>query len=553
MTFFKLYFRELLRISVAVAILPIFWPVAVVSVILLLSVRYLIQKVLNIFYGKNVYCLVSSGSDGLFGHKTTGNSALIHAFTVLKGQPDLESVRERYKTHVFPYTDPKTGRHNIYDKIKWNLTSKLGFHCWHNKSSSFNLSRHVRYLGGIRPNEVFTEDKLMTLLGKMMSQRQVGDGNQSEYKDMPQWEHLIIPNYRLNHESPDSRPNHFVSIYRVHHAYMDGASFAIFMDSVLSDKPLRYCMDPMKPFPGMTLWRNAWIHFKALTVGPLDFILTLKASILDDSPLILRKYSHKKFVDWSKPIDLDLVKEIKNCSGASIASILVSAITGALRNLQETLAIKQNLKSIVIPETISMGNMVVMLPYPTREMQNHFTTFSVPYPLAEENMIKRLRSSDQIGRSYLGSSEPWFHFYVMKFSALCPKLVQDILMELPAAPLVFSNIPGIKEPFQIFDRQLVDVGAWLPLFKAYGMAISTYSYCNKLRICITSDSKLFETQAQLKSFIRDIETGLHDLAKYHGIEQFKNREEMSASIIANSFSDKLSFRRLSTARSIANG
>ncbi|CAL8123323.1 unnamed protein product [Orchesella dallaii] len=552
--FVKLYFRELARIFVALAILPVFWPVAIVSVILLLSLRYLIQKVLNLFHGKNVYCLVSSGADGLFGHKTTGNSALIHAVTVLKGQPDLESVRERYKTHVFTYTDPATGRQNIYDKIKWNLTTKLGFHCWHNKSSSFQISRHVRYLDGIRPNEVFTEDKLMTLLGKLMSTRKVGGHETQQHEqDMPQWEHLIIPNYRLNHESPDSRPTHFVSIYRVHHAYMDGASFAIFMDSVLSDKPLRYCMDPLKPFPGMTLLKSAWIHFKALTVGPLDFILTLKSSILDDSPLILRKYSHKKFVDWSKPIDLELVKEIKNRSGASIASILVSAITGGLRNLQEGLAIKKGVQSIVIPETISMGNMVVMLPYPTREMQNHFTTFSVPYPLAEENMIRRLRTSDQVGRSYLGSSEPWFHFYVMKFSALCPRLVQDVLMELPAAPIVFSNIPGIKEPFQIFERQLVDVGAWLPLFKAYGMAISTYSYCNKLRICVSSDSKLFETQSQLKSFIQDIEMGVQDLAKYYGIEQNINREDVTSPVITNSFSDKLSFRRLSAARSKANG
>src|SRR5690349_11141191 len=97
----------------------------------------------------------------------------------------------------------------------------------------------------------------------------------------------------------------------------------------------------------------------------------------------------------------------------------------------------------------------------SREMQNHFTTFSVPYPLAEENLIKRLKRSDKIGRSYMGSSEPWFHFYVMRFSSICPKVLQDILLELPAAPIVFSNIPGIQEPYQLYDRELVDVGAWL--------------------------------------------------------------------------------------------
>ncbi len=85
------------------------------------------------------------------------------------------------------------------------------------------------------------------------------------------------------------------------------------------------------------------------------------------------------------------------------------------------------------------------------------------------------------------------------------------------------------------------------------MAISTYSYCNKLRICVTSDSKLFENQAQLKLFIRDIEDGLHDLAKYYNIDQ--NCDEMTMDSSKNQytqFNDKL-IRRLSAARFKANG
>lgn len=465
----KKYFKELFRIFIALAILPFFWPVAIVTVCLLLSVRYLIQNVLNFIYGKNVYTLVStSTSDGIFGHKCPGNSAIIHSVSVMKGEPNLEQIRDRYKTHLFAYNDPITGKKNIYDKYKCSLTTKLGFHCWQNVSQSFDLNQHVKYLDSIRPNEVYTEDKLMNLMGRLMSQDM---SDRDMYK--PQWDHLIIPNYRLNNESPDSRPGHFVCVYRVHHAYADGASFAILMDSVLSDRPLKYCVDPMKPFSGMTWWKQAFIYFKAVTVGPLDFILTLKSSIMDDSPLILRKYSQQKFVDWSKQLSLDLLKEIKQVSGASLASILVCAMTGSLRNLHEKTVIKQNAgtkKEMLpqVPKTISVGNMVVMLPYPSREMQNHFTTFSVPYPLAEENMIRRLKNCDVMGRSYLGSSEPWFHFYIMRFSSICPKVVQDVLLELPAAPIVFSNVPGIQEPFHLFHRELLEVGAWLPLFKAYG-------------------------------------------------------------------------------------
>lgn len=474
-TFLSGFIKRLFRVFVSLLILPIFWPVAIVSVVLLLSVRYVIQTVLNTVYGRNVYKLVSpSSSDGIFGHKSVGNSAIIHSFTVHRGEPDLDKIRERYKSHVWTYNDPVTGKKNIYDKFRWSFTTKLGFYCWHDVSKSFDIRQHVRYLDSIRPNEVFTEDKLMTLMGKLMSQ------DLSERENKPQWDHLIIPNYRLSHENPDSRPGHFVSVFRVHHAYADGASFAILMDSVLADRPLKYCMDPMKPFVGMTRWKQAWINFKALTVGPMDFLLTLKSSVMDTSPLILRKYSKQKFVDWSRPLDLNALKRIKTASGTSLGSILIAAMTGSLRNLHESIIVRTEAahrkynkrpKPVIIPEVISVGNMVVMLPYPSREMQNHFTTFSVPYPLAEENLIKRLNMSDKIGRSYLGSSEPWFHFYVMRFSSICPKILQDILLELPAAPIVFSNIPGIQEPYKLYDRELIDIGAWLPMFKAYGMVI----------------------------------------------------------------------------------
>lgn len=93
-----------------------------------------------------------------------------------------------------------------------------------------------------------------------------------------------------------------------------------------------------------------------------------------------------------------------------------------------------------------------------------------------------------------------------------------------------------------------------------GMAISTYSYCDKVRICVTSDSKLFETQAQLKAFIRSIEDGLSGLAKYYNIGEVHKKTEgwKSKPYHLNNnqqyqFSDKFNVRRLSATRCITKG
>lgn len=90
------------------------------------------------------------------------------------------------------------------------------------------------------------------------------------------------------------------------------------------------------------------------------------------------------------------------------------------------------------------------------------------------------------------------------------------------------------------------------------MAISTYSYCDKLRICVTCDSILLENQAQLKSFIRGIEDGLLDLAKYYGVTAEYLRPDIALSkqnfnYKQYQFSDKLGIRRLSATRIKATG
>lgn len=75
---------------------------------------------------------------------------------------------------------------------------------------------------------------------------------------------------------------------------------------------------------------------------------------------------------------------------------------------------------------------------------------------------------------------------------------------------------------------------------------------------MTSDSKLFENQAQLKLFIRDIEDGLCDLAKYYGVDKrfdgsFTVESKQTNHLQYSNFNNKLSIKRLTTTRFKTNG
>jgi hypothetical protein len=56
--------------------------------------------------------------------------------------------------------------------------------------------------------------------------------------------------------------------------------------------------------------------------------LNLKSAIEDKSSLIIEKrYSRSKVLDWSNPIDMNFLKELRSASGANVASILMT-VTG---------------------------------------------------------------------------------------------------------------------------------------------------------------------------------------------------------------------------------
>jgi hypothetical protein len=93
-------------------------------------------------------------------------------------------------------------------------------------------------MNGRGPKVVVTEDKLLRMVSGCMNEGVLFNN------DHPQWEHLIIPNYRVENSSSP----HFACILRVHHDYADVASFGILVDTVLSASSLKFAIDPLKPF-----------------------------------------------------------------------------------------------------------------------------------------------------------------------------------------------------------------------------------------------------------------------------------------------------------------
>jgi hypothetical protein len=456
----------------------IFWPAIFIASTILFPIRYFVQTLLNLIHGNGTYTL-AGGIDALFAYdKVANSSAIIHSILILKGEVDLVKIRQRYLDKVFQYLEEephssKSSPWSMFSKsctsstaeplyaqrlLKTLIGSKFGFPCWKDVSKDFDITRHVHIMNGLGPKDVITEDKLLRMVSGCMDEGVLFNN------DHPQWEHLIVPNYRVENSSSP----HFACILRVHHAYADGASFGILVDTVLSDSSLKFAIDPLKPFPGTNFWSTSYFNLKAFLFGPLAFLLTLKSAIEDKSSLIIEKrYSRRKVLDWSNPIDMNFLKELRRASGASVASILMTAFGGAVRTLHE----KRPKELGPVPDELNVGSMALMLPYKSRQFQNHFTTFRIPCPVKELNRIKRLKETDGTCRKVSYSCEPIFNFFIMRFAGYLPRVVQDILADLAGTPVLFSNVPGPIEPYRIFGGEVVDAGAWLPMVKTYGKKV----------------------------------------------------------------------------------
>jgi len=445
----KTWFQTCLSIFI---IAPLFWTLAVCFGTLILILRVVIQAALFIIY-RGKYRLISP-SDATFGHKSEGNSPIIHAITIHKGRANLEAIRQRYDQVVFKYKPYPFSPQCVYTKLKRTVSSKWDFPCW-KFPKRFDISDHVRLVEGIGPQDVVNESKLISLLGELI------DRPMDEKK--PQWEHLIIPCYQLE---TDICIPHFVSIYRIHHAYSDGVAFILLIDSVLADRKLKFAIDLMRRMAGTSWFKDLYLSLRAAMLGPAEFLHDLKMGMQEQSLLYLDKYSNKKFVGWSRPVDLEMLKEIKVRSGCSIPAILMTGVTGAIREYH-----KRKFSWFdrgTVPEEISCANIMAMLPVNEKKLQNKFAPFRIVYPLREESCCIRLKLTDETGRQCSQSGQPYFNYFVVRLAGCFPQSFQDFLSRIAGTPMVFSNVPGPVNQYRMFGGDVIEHGVWLPPLGKFG-------------------------------------------------------------------------------------
>ena len=279
----------------------------IVSLPLLLpiSLMFRIYRHTQIRIIKNHYpeAMMVSGEDAVWLQDSTENPAIINCLVHLDGKCDIKHFQEIVQDRLVNAKD-ELGQIAL-PKLKRYSTKLMHRFVWV-EEDHFDIKDHV-FLHEKRLPTNITE--MHEITGDMISRG-------LPEKKSP-WQFIILP-YK------DNGLDTFLMLARIHHSIGDGIGLMrMVINNLVDEKPAELSS---KRFGT----KNAVLNMlRGIFLGPA--ILLEKLVWPRDSNILHGpKPCGKKLISWSSPIDLDLIKKIKNHTGSTVNDVLVSCLGGAL-------------------------------------------------------------------------------------------------------------------------------------------------------------------------------------------------------------------------------
>jgi WS/DGAT/MGAT family acyltransferase len=190
---------------------------------------------------------------------------------------------------------------------------------------------------------------------------------------------------------------------------------------------------------------------------------------------------------WSAELELEEVKAIGHASGATVNDVLVTALTGSLRDYlrrrsslvdQVRAFVPFNLRPLDQPLPSTLGNAFGLV----------FLTLPVGIASTRERLLSVKAEMDAIKRSAEGPVA----YGILGVMGLTPPEVEKIAIDVFAAKasMVVTNVPGPQQPLYVAGTPLRGVLVWAPMSGSVAMSVSILSYDGRVTVGLMSDAGL---------------------------------------------------------------
>ena len=378
------------------------------------------------------------------------------------------------------------GRMHLVPRFRQKLAfppSELGRPFWVD-DPTFNLSYHVRHSALPSPG---SEEQLRNIAGRVYSQ--------ALDRSKPLWEIWLVQGLEKNR---------FALINKTHHALVDGVA-GVDIATVLFDlQPVPEQHDPQPrwvPNPAPSTAELAAEGVRDLAEAPFRFArralraasnpeATLRKAVdavealaevawnftdpAPDVPLNVDIGSYRRF-SWSRA-SLEDYKRIKNAFGGTVNDVVLTVVSGALRNWLRGrgIAVEGLELRALVPVSIRTED-------EHGHLGNRIAAMRGPLPVYVEDPVKRLQIVRAAMDDLKESKQALGAEVISRFNDFAPPtlLAQAgrINFSTRLFNLIVTNVPGPQLPLYVLGRELQDVFpvAFLPENHALAIAIMSYN------------------------------------------------------------------------------
>lgn len=369
-----------------------------------------------------------------------------------------------------------------YPRFKKRIVNRGRKFYWQ-EDLGFDISRHIFE---VHDPTLTVKETLQTYIGEQASQPLPWD--------RPLWQIQVIPNFGDGGTA---------LITRIHHVMGDGISLVPVIFEIVDSE------DGASPFDVQVKTRGTagdlWKVFAAASLIGGPFLAARALSPADNGLFHGQYLSGRKRVAWTPPLDLQVVKELKNRAGGTVNDVLMSCVAGAFRRYHER---HPDLKLRRVRVSMPVN---IRPPQEVPRMENKFAAVMFDLPVEIADPKARLEETKRRMNALKRSVEPMIYYGAVNVLVrILPFSWSRALIDFYAqkCTAVLSNVPGPQSAPSIGGSRMRAMLFWVPQRANIGLGISILSFAGEVRIGVFADDEIVADPADL---VRAVEQELEHL------------------------------------------
>ncbi len=439
------------------------------------------------------------------------NRMIVNALMTFQGRLELERLKEVLTLSLLQ--QPRFRQRIVYSFKVWGKAQ------WET-DPGFNLDRHVKAIHTHLPEN---PKLLQELVGRVMS---AGLDHAR-----PLWQFYLIEHYGSGS----------ALVMRFHHSIADGMSLVKLLllitestpdgwqnnlpedripaTAPTDNEPIDHAQRPRQTITelagaGRQLLsdRNQLEDAARLGANLAGALGQLLFGSADFASVFRGPTSIEKQAAWSPALSLEQVKLIGKTYGSTVNDVLLSIVTGALRQYMlekgtqtDRMAMHSFVPIDLRRETRKIPLQILQGVSTNGKAGNHFGFAVLPLPVEIDDPIQRLEAIRQSMDLLKVSGEALVSSWVFNLMGAFPGEIQDLAERfwLTKGSAVMTNVAGPGQQLYLGGVPIDSIMGWVPQTGSIGLGISIFSYNGKVWLGVATDQGLAPDPQKIVDFFLD--------------------------------------------------